>query len=64
MSTTRVVCISPDGRFNAYRGKVQQASIRAPEGDMTKEYLEYYRLYPLRTLDEIDKENSDGPSAA
>ena len=65
MSNTRLVSVSPSGTVNAYKGKTKFASINVDLETMTPEYLEYYRKYPLRAIDELNKEETeDGTSPA
>ena len=58
MQKVRLVCISPDNRFNAYlnRDKVASALLSADES-LTREELEDFRRNPLRHL-----ESNDAPS--
>ena len=58
MQKVRLVCISPDNRFNAYLNRDKVASALLPEGEcLTREELEDFRLNPLRHL-----ESNDAPS--
>ena len=58
MQKVRLVCISPDNRFNAYLNRDKVASALLPAGEsLTCEELEDFRRNPLRHL-----ENNDAPS--
>jgi hypothetical protein len=47
MNKTRLVCISPDNRFNAYRGRELVARAALPENEQIEhQELEAFRLTP------------------
>ena len=52
MQKVRLVCISPDNRFNAYLNRDRVASALLPENEpLTREELEDFRRNPLRHLE-------------
>ena len=52
MQKVRLVCISPDNRFNANLNRDKVASALLPADEfLTREELEDFRLNPLRHLE-------------
>lgn len=57
LTPTRLVVIEGFS-YSAYSNKVKQCAIQSAEA-LSKEWIEFYRKYPLKVYEEITKDEGD-----